>query len=123
MNKATASEEIGDKNLRDRIYEMMLFDHNLRNDDRSLIIEIWDNDLPHNFFNGVKKSDWTLFPFFYAQGKLTSSESICRIARDVRKKNGWKIPKKEEENKVKQVLKYESNLFPSVDLEFLNIRK
>ena len=100
--RKTASQEIETKY--DQI-EKLMWDLDFRNCDRRICTKIWEGELGD--FNEL------MFFSFYNTGKITSSESICRIARMIRKKHGWKLDKSKEENKVKDLI-YSNNLFEPV---------
>lgn len=70
-----------------------------RNSDRGLCVRVWKKELIE------MGMDYTFFFLYYAHGKLTESGVITRLARMIRNEEGWKKPKKEEEELVKQFVK------------------
>jgi len=104
--RKTASELIVSK--KELIRQLMTDFAHLRNDDRALQVMVWEQELNyHPEYNGTFANFFNI----YKEGEITEAGVITRLARFVRNENGWKIPKVEEEEKVKIVLEYKSELF------------
>ena len=86
----------------------------LRCDDRALCVRVWKSEMPFcrwskSSIDGERIILWNLFEQEFISGRLTSSESICRNARQIRKAHGWKQDREKEQEKVKMI--FRNNLF------------
>lgn len=113
-NKPTASEQL--RNKKSMIRELMEKNVELRTDDVKLVDAVWNEEMPKwkrwDDFGFKELPDWANFRTHFLEGKLTSYDCVTRLARFIRKEKGWKVPKKEEEEKVKeQINEWKKDLF------------